>query len=92
MSLHGVGAVALGHVVSGRGIEVGRAKIDVIERLPPPTLVKGNRSFLGHADFYRHFINDFSKIVKPLTQLIAKEALFKFTNECHKTFAGLSRH
>ena len=45
--------VVLGHVVSHRGIEVDRAKVEVVERLPPPTPVKGVRSFLGHAGFYQ---------------------------------------
>ena len=51
--------VVLGHVVSNKGIEVDKAKIEVIERLPPPNSVKGIRSFLGHVGFYRHFIKDF---------------------------------
>ena len=58
--------VVLGHIVSEKGIEVDKAKIEVIEKLPPPTSVKGIRSFLGHAGFYRRFIKDFSKITKPL--------------------------
>ena len=48
--------IVLGHKVSARGIEVDKVKIEVIEQLPPPTNVKGIRSFLGHAGFYRHFI------------------------------------
>ena len=48
--------IVLGHRVSGRGIEVDRAKIEIIEKLPPPTSIKGVRSFLGHAGFYRRFI------------------------------------
>ena len=52
--------IVLGHLVSERGIEVDKAKIEVIERLPPPTYVKGIRSFLGHAGFYRRFIANFS--------------------------------
>ena len=48
--------IVLGHKVSARGIEVDKAKIEVIEQLPPPTNVKGIHSFLGHAGFYRRFI------------------------------------
>ncbi|MCI84089.1 reverse transcriptase, partial [Trifolium medium] len=59
--------IVLGHKVSTKGIEVDRAKIEVIEKLPPPVNVKGIRSFLGHAGFYRRFIKDFSKIAKPLS-------------------------
>ena len=57
----------LGHKISVRGIKVDKAKIDVIEKLPPPVNVKGVKSFLGHAGFYRRFIKDFSKIAKPLS-------------------------
>ena len=57
--------VVLRHIVSENGIEVDKAKIKVIEQLPPPTSVKGIRSCLGHAWFYRRFIKDFSKIAKP---------------------------
>ena len=74
--------IVLGHLVSERGIEVDKAKIDVIERLPPPVNVKGIRSFLGHAGFYRRFIKDFSQIARPLTNLLAKDAPFEFTDEC----------
>jgi hypothetical protein len=68
--------------VSERGIEVDRAKIKVIEQLPPPVNVKGIRSFLGHAGFYRRFIKDFSFIARPLTRLLAKDVPFKFDDEC----------
>ena len=70
--------IVLGHHISERGIEVDRAKIEVIEKLPPPVNVKGVRSFLGHAGFYRHFIKDFSHIARPLTSLLAKDAPFDF--------------
>ncbi|GJY70788.1 reverse transcriptase domain-containing protein [Tanacetum coccineum] len=66
--------IVLRHKISGRGIEVDRAKIDVIAKLPYPTNVKGVRSFLGHAGFYRRFIKDFSMISKPMTQLLMKDA------------------
>ena len=58
--------IVLGHVISKRGIEVDKAKIETVEKLPPPTDIKSLRSFLGHAGFYRRFIKDFSKITKPL--------------------------
>ena len=81
--------VVLGHLISDRGIEVDRAKIEVIERLPPPTNVKGICSFLGHAGFYRRFIKDFSKIAKPLTNLLAKEIQFVFDKDCLNAFCRL---
>jgi hypothetical protein len=52
--------IVLGHLMSERGIEVDKAKNEVIEQLPPPVNIKGIRSFLGHVGFYHHFIKDFS--------------------------------
>ncbi|GKB93225.1 reverse transcriptase domain-containing protein [Tanacetum coccineum] len=78
--------IVLGHKISGVGIEVDRAKIDVIVKLPYPTNVKGVRSFLGHAGFYRRFIKDFSMISKPMTQLLMKDAKFDFSDDCKKAF------
>ncbi|MCI07071.1 hypothetical protein A2U01_0028134, partial [Trifolium medium] len=57
--------IVLGHKISSKGIEVDKAKVEVIEKLPPPVNVKGIRSFLGYVGFYRRFIKDFSKIAKP---------------------------
>jgi endonuclease III len=70
--------IVLRHRVSERGIEVDRAKIEVIEQLPPSANVKGIRSFLGHAGFYRRFIKNISKIARPLTKLLAKDVPFNF--------------
>ena len=81
--------VVLGHIVSSRGLEVDRAKIEVIENRPPPTNVKGIRSFLGHAGFYCRFIKDFSKIAKPMTNLLGKEVPFEFDESCLKAFSRI---
>ncbi|GJS57031.1 reverse transcriptase domain-containing protein [Tanacetum coccineum] len=78
--------IVLGHKVSEVGLEVDKAKIDVISKLLPPTNIKGIRSFLGHAGFYQRFIKHFSKIARPLTKLLEKDALFEFNEECHNTF------
>ena len=68
--------IALGHIISSRGIEVDKAKIELISKLPSPTKVKTVRQFLGHAGFYRRFIKDFSKIAKPLYKLLEKDGKF----------------
>ncbi|GKF10482.1 reverse transcriptase domain-containing protein, partial [Tanacetum coccineum] len=68
------------------GLEVDKAKIDIISKLPPLTNIKGIRSFLGHAGFYRRFLKDFSKINRPLTKLLEKDTPFEFGEECHNTF------
>ncbi|WVY96365.1 hypothetical protein V8G54_028516 [Vigna mungo] len=78
--------IVLGHKISSKGIEVDRAKVEVIEKLPPPTNVKGIRSFLGHAGFYRRFMKDFSKIEKPMSNLLVKDVPFVMNKECLKAF------
>ncbi|PWA68429.1 reverse transcriptase domain-containing protein [Artemisia annua] len=83
--------IVLGHKISKARIEVDRAKVDVIAKLPHPTTVKGIRSFLGHAGFYRRFIQDFSKIARPLTHLLEKDAPFIFSNECLEAFNILKK-
>ncbi|GJT51727.1 reverse transcriptase domain-containing protein [Tanacetum coccineum] len=81
--------IVLGHKISKSGIEVDKSKVDVIAKLPHPTTVKGIRSFLGHAGFYRRFIQDFSKIARPMTHLLEKETLFIFSKECIEAFETL---
>ena len=81
--------IVLGHRISKKGIEVDRAKVEVIKRLPPPFSVKGVRSFLGHAGFYRIFIKDFSKIARPLCKLLAKDCKFYCDESCLKAFSDL---
>ena len=78
--------IVLGHKISTAGLEVDQAKVSIIETLLPPTTVKGIRSFLGHAGFYRIFINDFSKISRPLCRLLEKYAKFDFDELCKAAF------
>jgi hypothetical protein len=78
-----------GHVVFERGIEVDKAKVETVEQLPPPTDVKSLRSFLGHVGFYRRFIKDFSKITKPLTQLLQNDVAFDFDEKFLAAFRTL---
>ncbi|WVZ96867.1 hypothetical protein U9M48_042450 [Paspalum notatum var. saurae] len=65
--------LVLGHIISEKGIEVDKAKIETVEKLPPPTNIK-------------RFIKDFSKIAKPLTYLLQKDIPFEFTEECEVAF------
>nr|GEZ51245.1 DNA-directed DNA polymerase [Tanacetum cinerariifolium] len=83
--------IVLGHKIPEKGIELGKAKIDVISKLPHPTTIKGIRSFLGHAGFYRRFIKDFSKIARPMTRLLEKDTPFIFSQECVDAFQTLKR-
>jgi hypothetical protein len=70
--------VVFGHIISEKDLEVDKIKIEVIEKLPPPTSVKEIHSFLGHAGFYRRFIKNFFKITKSLTNLTMKDVNFNF--------------
>ena len=68
--------IFLGHIISKKGTEVEKAKVELIIKFPSLTTVKGVRQFLGHAGFYRRFIKDFSKLSKPLYELLGKDAKF----------------
>ncbi|XP_059295632.1 uncharacterized mitochondrial protein AtMg00860-like [Lycium ferocissimum] len=81
--------IVLGHKILEKGMEVDQAKVEVIVKLPPPIFVKGVRSFLGHARFYRRFIKDFSKVSNPLCKLLEKEVKFVFDDMCLKAFECL---
>ncbi|GJY77615.1 reverse transcriptase domain-containing protein [Tanacetum coccineum] len=83
--------IVLGHNILKSGIEVDRAKFDVIAKLPPLTSVKGIRSFLGHAGFYHRFIQDFYKIARPMTHLLEKETPFILSTECREAFETLKK-
>src|SRR4051812_20614087 len=81
--------IVLGHKVSSRGLEVDKAKVEVISKFPPPVNIKRVRSFLGHAGFYRRFVKDFSKIAKPLSNLLNKGMYFTFDESCVQAFNEL---
>nr|GFA15686.1 DNA-directed DNA polymerase [Tanacetum cinerariifolium] len=78
-------------IVFGHKIEVDKVKVDVITKLPHPSTVKGIRSFLGHASFYRRFIQDFSKIARPMPCLLEKDTLFFFSKERVEAFQTLTK-
>ena len=81
--------IVLGHIVSSKGMEVDKSKIDLIANLPIPKTVRDVRSFLGHAGFYRRFIKDFSSISRPLCNLLQKDVEFKWTEACQEAFTKL---
>ena len=83
--------IVLGHIISSKGIEVDKAKVDLISNLPPHKTVRKVRSFLGHAGFYRRFIKDFSKVSGPLYNLLAKDVHFVFDDSCLVSFEKLKR-
>ncbi|GJZ34573.1 reverse transcriptase domain-containing protein [Tanacetum coccineum] len=83
--------IMLGLKISKSRIKVDHAKVDVIAKLPHSTTVKGVRSFLGHACFYRRFIQDFSKIARPMTHLLEKETPFVFSKDCIDAFQTLKK-
>ena len=89
MVTHGI---VLGHIISGKGIEVDPSKVELIQKLPAPRTVRDVRSFLGHAGFYRRFIQSFSAISRPLCALLAKDAPFEWTSSCQLAFDKLKSH
>ena len=83
--------IVLGHLVSSKGLEVDKAKVEVIQDLALPTLIRELRSFLGHIGFYRCYIQDFSKVSKPLTSLLCKENDFIIEEEGKHAFMQLKQ-
>ena len=84
--------IVLGHLVSERGIEVDKAKIEVIECLPPPVNIKGIRSFLGHASFYRRFIKVFHLLLDLLLAYWLRMFLFSLMMHVYKLLKFLRKH
>ena len=83
--------ILLAHKISHRGIEVDRAKVEATNKMPYPRDVKGIRSVLGHAGFYRRFIKYFSKISKPLSNLLQKDVPFVFDDVCKEVLKILKK-
>ena len=81
--------VRLGHLILGKGLQVDKAKIEVIQNLPLLVTLRGLRSFLGHLGFYYKFIRDFAKVSKPLTTLLCKDKDFIIDKEGECTFEML---
>ncbi|RVW82179.1 Retrovirus-related Pol polyprotein from transposon 17.6 [Vitis vinifera] len=81
--------IVLGHIIPKQGIEVDKAKVELIVKLPSPTNVKGVRQFLGHVGFYRKFIKDFSKLARPLCELLVKDTKFIWDDRGQRSFEEL---
>ena len=83
--------VVIMHIVSGKGLEVDKTKIKVIQNLHLPSTVRDLRSFLGHVNFYWRFIQDFAKVSKPLTTLLCKDKDFIIDEEGKRTLTMLKQ-
>ncbi|CAN6704084.1 unnamed protein product [Malus baccata var. baccata] len=86
MVSHGL---VLGHIISEKGIEVDKSKVELVGSLPIPTTVREVCSFLGHAGFYRRFMKDFSMISRPLCRLLQNDVTFDMNEECVVAFNKL---
>jgi hypothetical protein len=79
----------LGHVISTGGIAIDPSKVQEVLDWMSPKSVTQIRSFLGLAGYYHQFIPNFSKIAKPMTQLLEKQAKFKWSPQCDEAFLTL---
>jgi hypothetical protein len=82
----------LGHTISKDSISVDPSKVQEVMDWKPPKLVHQIRSFMGLAGYYRRFIPDFSRIAKPMTELLKKGVMFVWNVECDKAFHTLREH
>jgi hypothetical protein len=82
----------LGHTISKDGISVDPSKVQEAMDWKPPKSVHQILSFLGLAGYYRRFIPDFSRIAKPMTELLKKGVKFVWGEECDHAFHTLRKH
>jgi hypothetical protein len=82
----------LGHTIFGEGISIDPSKVQEVMDWKPPTSVHQIRSFLGLAGYYRRFIPDFSRIAKPMTELLKKGVKFSWDQKCEDAFHVLRNH
>ena len=83
--------IVLGHLVSSKGLEVDKAKVEVIQDLALPNSMRELRSFLGHVGFYCHFIQNFFEVSRPLTSLLCKKKYFIIDEEGKHAFMQLKQ-
>nr|AAV43966.1 putative polyprotein [Oryza sativa Japonica Group] len=81
----------LGHVISSNGVEVDPSKVEVVLAWNPPKNVSEIRSFLGLAGYYRRFIEGFSKLARPMTELLKKEKKFQWSTACEDSFQEMKK-
>ena len=82
----------LGHTISSEGISVVPSRVQEVMDWKPPTSVHQIRSFLGLAGYYRRFIPDFSRIAKPMTELLKKCVKYNWDAKCDEAFHTLRAH
>jgi hypothetical protein len=82
----------LGHTVSAEGVVVDPNKVESVTKWESPKNLGEVQSFLGLAGYYRRFIEKFSKIAKPMTELLKKEKKFEWTDACEASFQDLTQH
>ena len=79
----------LGHAISAVGVKFDPGKLESVQKWLQPTDVKGLRSFLGFATFFRRFVQGFSSLAAPLTSLLCTKVPWDWTSECDNAFRGL---
>ena len=81
----------LGHIITNEGVQVDTSKTDAVRTFPRPKTQRDVRSFLGLCNYYRRFIQNFSKIATPLNQLLQKDIQFNWTDNCETAFNDLKQ-